>query len=52
MNRVLRHPRGHLRNWGALGLFAAVYLAALALVLLPGRVPAAFGEAAVTDLSR
>lgn len=36
MIRLFRRPEGGVKSYAALGLFAAAYLAALALVLAPG----------------
>jgi hypothetical protein len=35
MTRLFRQPRSGIADWISLGLFAAAYLCALALVLVP-----------------
>lgn len=38
MSRLFRQPQARLRSYAALVVFAAAYLAAMALVVMPGLI--------------
>ena len=50
MNRLFRQPDRGVMGYAALGIFAAAYLFALALVVAPGQIlPAAPASASFSD---